>query len=99
MKTYLLSLMMVFLILTPLASEGAETTKWGDLKFLTTDQFKEMYDAKDDFVSINALSPIEFAEIRIAGSINVPFENLKSGEGRLPADKEKKLVFYCKGHK
>jgi len=99
MKRNLFSLAMVILILTPLALEGAETSKWKDLKFLTTEELKQMYDAKDDYLLINALSPIEFAEIRITGSINVPFEKLKSGEAKLPESKETKLVFYCKGPK
>ena len=47
----------------------------------------------------DALSPIEFAEESIAGSVNVPFEALRSGKAKLPADKAKRVVFYCKGPK
>ena len=48
---------------------------------------------------INALSPIEFAEQRIPGSVNVPFSHLVDGTASLPEDKGAKLVFYCKGPK
>ncbi|HET8541031.1 MAG TPA: rhodanese-like domain-containing protein [Anaeromyxobacter sp.] len=67
--------------------------------FVGTDELKRMIDAKEDLVLANALSPIEFAEESIAGSINVPFEALKSGKVKLPADKARRLVFYCKGPK
>jgi len=58
-----------------------------------------MVDAKEDFVLADALSPIEFAEDRIAGSVNLPYTAIKTGKAKLPADKAKKLVFYCKGPK
>lgn len=67
--------------------------------FVTTDELKKMVDGKEDFLLADTLSPIEFAEERIAGSVNVPFGALKDGDVKLPADKTKKLVFYCKGPK
>lgn len=67
--------------------------------FVTTDELKRMVDAKEDFLLADTLSPIEFAEERIAGSVNVPFGALKDGDVKLPPDKTKKLVFYCKGPK
>ena len=67
--------------------------------FITTDELKEIYDAKADFLLINSLSPIEFAEESIAGSVNIPYSSLKDGKARLPDNKAKKLVFYCKGPK
>lgn len=67
--------------------------------FIGTDELKRMVDAKADFVLADALSPIEFAEESIAGSVNVPYEALKSGKVKLPADKTKQVVFYCKGPK
>lgn len=67
--------------------------------FVTTDEVKRMMDAKEDFVLADALSPIEFAEERIAGSVNLPYSGIRSGTAKLPADKAKRLVFYCKGPK
>ena len=66
---------------------------------ITTDELKKIYDAKEDFLLINALSPIEFAEESIAGSVNIPYSSLKDGKAKLPESKAKKLVFYCKGPK
>lgn len=81
------------------AASAAEQSKWGNLKFITTPELKRMMDAQEDFLLINALSPIEHAELRISGSINIPYVHLKKGLAQLPDDKNKKLVFYCKGPK
>lgn len=64
---------------------------------VTTAELKRMMDEKVDFVLADTLSPIEFAEDRIAGAVNVPPTALKAGRAKLPADKAKKIVFYCKG--
>jgi rhodanese-related sulfurtransferase len=69
------------------------------IPFVTTDELKRMMDAKQDFVLANALSPIEFAEEHIAGSVNVPYEALRNGKLKLPQDRKKLIVFYCKGPK
>lgn len=45
---------------------------------------------------INPLSKIEFNDLAIKGSVNIPFAALKSS---LPADRESRLVFYCLGPK
>ena len=66
---------------------------------ITTDELKTIYDEKADFMLINALSPIEYAEEHITGSVNIPYSGLKSGKAKLPENKGKKLVFYCKGPK
>src|SRR5512134_2291770 len=69
------------------------------IPFVTTDELKRMLDAREDFLLANALSPIEFAEERIAGSVNVPYDALRAGKVTLPPDRSKRLVFYCKGPK
>jgi len=66
---------------------------------VTTNEVKRLMDDRADFVLADALSPIEFAEDRIAGAINVPPTALRNGRAKLPADKAKKIVFYCKGPK
>jgi rhodanese-related sulfurtransferase len=66
---------------------------------VTTAELKRMMDEKVDFVLADTLSPIEFAEDRIVGAVNVPPTALKAGRAKLPADRAKKIVFYCKGAK
>lgn len=67
------------------------------IPFVTTDELKRMLDANEELVLADAGSPIEFAEERIAGSVNLPCAALRSGKATLPADRTKRLVFYCKG--
>jgi rhodanese-related sulfurtransferase len=74
-------------------------SKWDSLRFITTDELKSIYDAREDFLLINTLSPIEHAEIAIKGSVNIPYEYLARGTAKLPENKNKKLIFYCKGPK
>ncbi len=80
--------------LVPLAAGAA-----GPIPLVTTDELKAMVDAKEQLFLADALSPIEFAEERIAGSVNVPYSALRSGKAKLPADKAKRVIFYCKGPK
>lgn len=70
-----------------------------NIPVITTDELKKSYDAKEEFLLINALSPIEHAEESITGSVNIPYISLKTGRVKLPENKGKKLVFYCKGPK
>jgi hypothetical protein len=69
------------------------------VKYINTNELYSLFKTKADFVLINTLSPIEFAEKRIKGSINVPYTCLKKGQVQLPEDTSKKLIFYCKGPK
>jgi len=47
-------------------------------------------------VLANALSPIEFKDLTIKGSVNIPSSKVK-GNPNLPKDKNELLVFFCKG--
>lgn len=78
----------------PLAASAEQA-----IPFITTDELKKLLDGKQDVFLADALSPIEFAEESIAGSVNVPPSALRAGKVKLPADKGKRLVFYCKGPK
>ena len=97
--TFLLALSCLLFCLPFLVYGQKPLSKWVDLKFITTDELKQLYDNKEDFLLINTLSPIEFDEIAIKGSINIPYDLIKRGEASLPENKSKKLIFYCKGPK
>lgn len=98
-KSLLFFAFFLFTFLPAIALGEEPESKFKDIKIITTDELKKLYDAKSDFLLINALSPIEYAEERIKGSINIPYEHLKMGKVKLPEDKNKMLVFYCKGPK
>jgi hypothetical protein len=69
------------------------------IKLITTTELKSLLDGKSDLVLIDNLSPIEFRDKSIPGSINLPYEWLEAGKVALPADKERMVVFYCMGFK
>ncbi len=71
----------------------------GDFKFITTEDLKKKMDAGEKFLLVDALSPIEFDEMSIKGSVNIPSSRVKAGHPLLPADKGGLIVFYCKGPK
>ncbi|PLY02272.1 MAG: hypothetical protein C0624_09055 [Desulfuromonas sp.] len=56
---------------------------------------KEMMDHEDPLV-VFPLSRIEYNNLHIEGSVNIPLYQL---EASLPADKNRKMVFYCLGTK
>ena len=80
------------------APRSALTAEEG-YKIVTTDELKAMTDRGEDFLLINALSPLEFTQTKIEGSVNIPYGKLLAGEASLPESKEKTLVFYCLGPK
>jgi rhodanese-related sulfurtransferase len=89
-------LMILFVAAVPYGFAAAEGE---ELKFVTTEELKAMMDQGEDFLLINALSPLEFTQTKIKGSVNIPYGKMKQGKAELPSDKEKKLVFYCQGPK
>lgn len=99
MKRHLLLAFGLLFLSVPLCAYGQESSAQKGEKIITTDELKTMYDTKKDFLLINTLSPIEYAEERIKGSVNIPFSRLKNGMAKLPENKNKLLVFYCKGPK
>jgi len=99
MKKLCMFLSAFFVLLMPVVSLGVDIDAWKEVKTINTDDLKELYDSKADFLLINTLSPIEYAEEHISGSRNIPYMYLKSGKAKLPDDKNKMLVFYCKGVK
>lgn len=100
MKRLLGCALTVAILFAALPSYGASgSSPWKDLDFISTAELKAKFDAGEEFMLINALSPIEFAEVRITGSVNIPYSILREDPASLPADKGSLLIFYCKGPK
>ncbi|MCB2183287.1 MAG: hypothetical protein KQH63_14735 [Desulfobulbaceae bacterium] len=70
-----------------------------DFTMITTDELKAKMDAGETFTLVNALSPIEFKELTIKGSVNIPSSRVTADNPLLPADKSSLLIFFCKGPK
>ena len=77
---------------------AAQHTIEKGITFLDTGELKRIY-GKGAFVLVNTLSPVEFDERRIAGSINIPLIHYAQGRASLPGDVDDRFVFYCMGAK
>ncbi len=67
-------------------------------KEISTSELKALMDKGADFVLINSLSKIEYDAVHIPGSINIPYEEMRTSP-LMPKDKNKLIVFYCAGRK
>ena len=89
---------MLAAILFSAAPASAQFVIEEKITFLNTRELKTIY-GKGKFTLVNTLSPVEFNEKRIAGSINIPLSHYADGKVSLPGDKEARFVFYCMGEK
>lgn len=64
-------------------------------KEIRPEQLKQMMDQKVDLLLINTMSFIECRDHSIPDSICIPCGIFDEQTGRLPRDKQRKLVFYC----
>jgi len=87
------------LLLLPGLLHAQEVKLPEGVKEITTDELKGRMDRGENLVLINSLSPLEFTQTKIKGSVNIPYGHLRDGEDKLPPDKEATLVFYCLGPK
>ncbi len=83
-----------FVVMLLSAAPAAAKTMNG-YKEVNADQLKTMMSSGDPLV-VFPLSNIEFKDMHISGSVNIPLHKLKED---LPADKNRELVFYCLGVK
>jgi rhodanese-related sulfurtransferase len=65
-------------------------------KEINTVELKKWMDAEDRPILINSLSPVEFGESHIAGSICIPIELMKVSQ-LMPLDRKGPMVYYCYG--
>jgi len=92
MKRTQLVVSVMLLILLVSISSYAEAKKYKEVDAQTV---KKMMDSEDVLV-VFPLSPLEFNDLHIKGSVNIPMDQL---EVELPEDKSRKIVFYCLGVK
>lgn len=84
------TLMLTFFLIT--FSSIAEAKKYGEVDAKAT---KEMMQ-KENVLVVFPLSPIEFDDLHIKDSVNIPMDLLAE---ELPKDKSQKIIFYCLGVK
>lgn len=80
------------------APATAQHTVEEGITLLDTAELKRIH-GKGKFFLVNTLSPVEFQEKRIAGSINIPLSHYAQGRTALPGDLDDRFIFYCMGEK
>lgn len=63
--------------------------------FISREELKEKIDRGDDFVLIEALSPMSFQHGHLPGAINLPTSQVPERAHELIPDKTADIVVYC----
>ncbi len=93
-KRFVVMLMVIFFFAPSLSYSLYQED---NLTVITTKELKRLISKKvSPFLLINSLSPIEFSNERIPGSICIPYEIMRKSK-KLPKAKNILLIFYCKG--
>jgi len=90
------SYLMICLFITVLCFLNHPAVGGEGFKEIKTLDLKKWMDAEDKPILINSLSPIEFGESYIPGSISIPMELMQVSQS-MPADPAVPLVFYSYG--
>lgn len=82
----------------PVAPKAAEPPfadlgKGADKLFVPVDDIKKAYDAKQDFVIVDARPTTDFASGHIKGAVNAPYFEVDKHMSKLPKDKW--IITYC----
>ena len=67
-----------------------------DFTAISAEELKAKMDAGQEFMLLNPLSDIEFNEMHIPGSVNIPLHTIKTTD-KLPKDRNTLIVIYCLG--
>lgn len=87
-----LLLPVAFMMLFLFTPAWAEKPAW---KVIQPEALYQMLEQKSDFTLVNTMSVIECRDHSIPKSLCIPCETLEKQIGKLPNDKQRKLVFYC----
>ena len=71
----------------------ANAGKGADKLFVPVDEIKKAYDAKQDFVIVDARPTTDYAAGHIKGAINAPYFEVEKYLSKLPKDKW--IITYC----
>ncbi len=71
-----------------------------EYSIISNPELKGLVDADShNFLLVDSRNPEEYREAHIPGAINIPEKYFAKLAGRLPADKNMQLIFYCNGVK
>jgi len=96
MKKNSLIIVWVVSLLWCMSMSPGELAAADEIPLIGADELKQELNHGAPMVLANALSPIEFKDLTIKGSVSIPSSRV-SGNEFLPKDKDMLLVFFCKG--
>lgn len=64
---------------------------------ISVDELKKMVDAKKQFTIVDARTEKEFLDGHIPMAVNIPPEKLVDVSTLLPKNKNRLIIFYCRG--
>ncbi len=64
---------------------------------IDANQLKTWLTGKKKVVLVDSRTHEEYIQAHIPGAINIPAENMKMNEAKLPKDKSTTIIFYCRG--
>jgi rhodanese-related sulfurtransferase len=64
---------------------------------ISVDELKKMVDAKKQFTIVDARTEKEFLDGHIPMAVNIPPEKLVDLSTLLPKNKNRLIIFYCRG--
>ncbi len=81
-----------------IASAHVLENKWlGRMDGISCVDVKKKVDNKEDIFIIDVRGPDEFEQMRIGiGEVNIPLGKVRTDLDKLPADKNKEIIMYCK---
>jgi len=98
-KKFLLVITIALTAHMVIAALPISQTRADTITEVTTSELQTMLDFGKELMLVNTLSPLEFNDAAIPGSVNMPFEYLREGRSTLPEDLATPILFYCQGVK
>lgn len=102
MKKIVLSLCLLFVTLQLQAAEGFPGRSVYPL--IPYIELEKLYQERNDVIFVDARSPYEYETLRIKGALSIPLTSSSSKFSKdlnaiRESNPEKKIIFYCNGHK
>ena len=93
MRKTLIPIVLSALMLTGCAGTGNQTNSY---RQISMDEAVAMMEQESGYIILDVRTPAEFAEKHIPNAINVPNENIGTGEISALPDKDQLIMVYCR---
>jgi len=88
--------MMIFFALVFLGGCANVTDTENEVMLISPEEVKSMMEENEDFTLVDVRTQAEYDEGHIPGSVLIPVDELEERAGGILADKDAKIVIYCR---